>query len=121
MAHTEPPELFDRDGEKIVIFRRPDGEWFSNHPDYPLALAMHQQAETAKAKAKAEADAAAVQVVDDEQVAPDNNDGVVEYDEMVSKDLIALAKARDLKVVSGMKRSDLIALLQADDEAKAGQ
>lgn len=119
MAHTEPPELFDRDGEKIVIFRRPDGEWFSNHPDYPLALAMHRQAEAAKEKAQAEADAAAVQVVDDEQVAGDNNDGVVEYEEMTSKDLLALAKARDLTIKAGSKRPDLIALLKADDEAKA--
>lgn len=119
MAHTEPPELLDRDGQRIVIFRRPDGEWFSNHPDYPLALAMHQQAEAAKAAE--EAAAVEADVVEDEPVAPDNNDGVVEYDEQTSKELVALAKARDLKVPSGTKRSDLIALLQADDEAKAGQ
>lgn len=118
---TEPPELLNRDGEKIAVFRNSDGSFFSNHPDYPMALAMHEQRVAMEAEAKAKADAEAVTVVDDEAVEPDNNDGVLDYEEMNSKDLVALAKERDLQVPSGTRRSQVIALLQADDEAKAAK
>jgi hypothetical protein len=122
----EPPELFDRDGNKIVVMRNSDGTHFSNHPDYPMALALHQQAEAQRAaeaeKAFAEAAAAAEpEVEEDEAVADDNNDGVVQYEEMTSKDLVTEAKRRDLKVPSGTKRSEVIELLQQDDTEKAGQ
>lgn len=108
----EPPELFDSSGEKIVVFRNPDGTHFSNHPEYNFALAMHQQ------KQKEAADAEEVE--DDEPQEPDNNDGTVTYEEMTSHDLAALAKERNLELTD-RKRSTVIAALQADDEARAAK
>lgn len=106
----EPPELKDRDGEPIVVFRRPDGEFFSNHPDFPMAMALHKQNATDDDE-----------VEEDEAVQPDNGDGQTSYGEMQSKPLVALARDRGLSVPSGSKRSDVIALLEADDAKKAGQ
>ncbi len=108
----EPPELFNRDGEKIAVFRDGYGNFFSNHPDYPMALAMHEQRVAQDAEAKA---ATANEVVEDKAVAPDNNDGVLDYDEMQSKELVALARGRSLQVPSGTRRSQVIAMLQEDD------
>lgn len=119
----EPPALKDSEGLPIVVFRRPDGEFFSNHPDYPMALAIHEQNEALAAKAAAEAPPAPAEVdddvVEDEPVAEDDGDGSVDYDEMQSKDLVALAKQRKLDVPSGTKRSQVIELLKQDD-AKVG-
>lgn len=105
----EPPELKDRDGNPIAVFRRPDGEFFSNHPDYPLALALHEQ--------KAGQD----EVEEDEGVEPDNGDGDLSYAEMQSKDLVAEARGRGMTVPNGTKRSQVIEMLEADDAKKAGQ
>src|ERR1700744_204892 len=117
---TEPPELFDRDGERIGIFRNSDGTFFSNPPDYPMALALHEQAQQAAADKRAAENAAEVQdVEEDEEVEPDNGDGQVEYGEMNSKDLVAEAKARGLTLPSGVKRTQVIAALEAADAAQA--
>ncbi len=113
---VEPPELVNRDGEKIVVFRDGFGNFFSNHPDYPLALALHQQAEAAKAAAAQQDD-----VVEDEPVAPEDGNGVIDYEEMNSKDLVAEAKQRGLEIPSGTRRSQVIAMLQASDKAKAAE
>jgi len=107
----EPPALKDRDGEPIVVFRRPDGSFFSNHPDYPMAQALWEQAGSPDDE-----------VEEDETVEPDNGDGVIQYSEMQSKDLLAEAKQRGL-VESGTKsnRSKLIEMLQAADAEKASK
>jgi hypothetical protein len=102
----EPPALKDRNGEKIVVFRNSDGSFFSNHPDYPMALALHEQAQTDD------------EVEEDEAPTPDNGDGQVQYSEMKSADLVAAAKDRGMSVPSGTKRSQVIAMLEEDD-AKA--
>lgn len=106
----EPPVLKDRNGDNIVIFRRPDGEFFSNNPDFPMAMALYEQNGS-------DAD----EVDEDEAVQPDNGDGKVEYDEMQSKQLLAEAKNRELTVPAKPTRSALIELLEADDAKKAGQ
>jgi len=108
----EPPELLDSSGEKIVQFRRPDGSIFSNHPEYSLALAMHE---------RDQAEAAGVEEVeDDEPQAADNGDGATTYEEMTSHDLAQLAKERDL-TLTDRRRSTVIAALQAYDEAQAAK
>lgn len=124
----EPPELFSSDGEKIVIHRDGQGNFFSNHPEYAVRLALHEEAQRRKAeedaKRKAEEEAAAAEAEDfDDEGGPsaDNEDGVVEYEEMNAKDLVALAKERKLTIPSGSKRHDVIELLRADDEAKAAK
>lgn len=124
MADTfeEPPDLFDRNGEKIGVFRNSDGTFFSNHPDYPMALALHQQAQRQADEARAKADAEAVQEVDDDEpVEPDDGDNVKSYGEMNSKDLVAEAKSRGISLPSGVKRTQVIAALEADDAEKAEQ
>jgi hypothetical protein len=116
---VEPPDLFDRNGERIGVFRNSDGTFFSNHPDYPMALALHEQAEKAAAEKKAADDAAAVtEVEEDETVQPDNDDGKIEYTEMNSKDLVSEAKSRGLTLPTGVKRTQVIAALEADDASK---
>lgn len=121
MTHPEPPELINRNGERIVIFRNGrDGSFFSNDPDYEFALSVHQRAEREKAAAaEAAASETSSEVEDDEPVEADNGDGVMEYDEMKSADLIAEAKSRGLAVPSKTTRSALIEMLTADDETKA--
>lgn len=109
----EPPDLFDSSGEKIVVFRKPDGTLFSNHPEYQFARAMYDQAQ---AKA-AEAEAPAVDtedMVDDEPQEQDNNDGVTSYEEMTSADLLKLTKERNL-TLPDKKRSTAIAALEEYD------
>src|SRR5580698_3295488 len=125
MSDEDVPELFDRNGEPIVVMRRATGELFSNHPDYPMALALHKQSEQIaqrnreieKAAAEEAAASSVDEVEDDVQVEPDNGDGKVEYTEMNSKDLVAEAKARGLTLPSGVKRTQVIAALEADDES----
>lgn len=120
----EPPELFSSDGEKIVIHRDGAGQFFSNHPEYGIRLALHQEAEArAAAAAKEEAERQAAEdaeTIDDEGgPSADDGDGEVDYEEMTAKDLVALARERKITIPSGSKRHDLIALLQENDEAAA--
>lgn len=110
----EPPELFDSSGEKIVQFYRPDGTLFSNHPEHAFALAIHRQAQ-AKA-AEAEAAAVDTSVEDDVAEEPDDGDGQVEYEEMPSQQLAALAKERKIELAD-RKRSTVIQALKDWDEA----
>lgn len=109
--HEEPPELFDSSGEKIVVFRRPDGSLFSNHQEYEFARAMHEQKSTQDD----------VEVEEDEQPTPDNNDGVKSYEEMTSAELVTLAHAREIEVTKGAKRSTVIQRLEEWDAANAGK
>ena len=115
---TEPPVLKDRDGQAIITFRRPDGTFFSNHPDYPMAVALHEQDKANKAAAAADEDD---EVEEDEAVQPDDGDGQVEYGEMKSADLVAEAKKRNLTLPDRPKRSQVIEALVADDAEKAKQ
>lgn len=120
MAQQEPPELTDRNGEKIVVFRDGHGNFFSNHPDYPMALALHENAKAQAAQlAPTPAPEPDEEIEDDEATEPDNADGKVEYSELQSKDLVAEAKSRGLTIPSGTKRSEVIRMLEADDQAKA--
>lgn len=107
----EPPELRDSSGETIVQFRRPDGSVFSNHPEYNLALAMHE---------RDKAEAAGVEEVEEDDVPqqPDNADGAVTYEEMTSQQLVALAKEREIELAD-RKRSTAIQALRDWDEEQA--
>jgi short-subunit dehydrogenase involved in D-alanine esterification of teichoic acids len=109
----EPPELFDSSGEKIVVFRRPDGTLFSNHPEYQFAMAMYQQAQTKAAETEAPA-VDTEDMVDDEPQEQNNNDGVTSYEEMTSADLLQLTRERKL-ILPDKKRSTAIAALEEYD------
>ena len=120
----EPPELFSSDGEKIVIHRDGAGNFFSNHPEYPVRLALHQEAKAREAAAqKAEAERRAAEESDDidDEGGPseDDGDGEVDYEEMTAKDLVALARDRKISIPQGSKRHDVIELLRENDEAAA--
>lgn len=112
----EPPELFDSTGDKIVVFRQGDGTLFSNHPEYAFAMAMHQQ-QLAKAS-ETEQPAVDTDEVVEEDVpeAPDNADGVVEYEEMTSQDLVALAKKREITLPDRKRSTAIQALKDWDAE-----
>lgn len=111
----EPPELKDSSGDKIVVFRRPDGTLFSNHPEYEFARAMHEQGKSAAAAESDDGD-----IEDDEPQEPDNGDGVKSYEEMTSHDLLALAKEREVELPD-RKRSTAIKALEDWDAAQAGK
>src|ERR1700746_2265669 len=115
----ETPELRDSAGEKIVIFRRPDGTLFSNHPEYEFAMAMHKQS-LAKVEAQPMPAEAEEPIEEDEAVEEDNGDGVVTYEEMTSADLGALLKERDI-TPPDKKRSTAIRMLQEYDEAQVAK
>lgn len=106
----EPPELKDSSGEPIVVFRNPDGTLFSNHPEYNFALAMHERDK----QSAAEQGEDGAGIVDDEQQAADNGDGVKSYEEMTSQELVALAKERDI-TLTDRKRSTVIHELEQWD------
>lgn len=53
---------------------------------------------------------------DDEDEAPADEDEEVDYTEMSLKDLKAEAKERGIRVKKGMKRSEIVKALEADDE-----
>jgi hypothetical protein len=116
----EPPELLDSEGQPIVVFRRPDGMFFSNHPEYNFAKAMHEQSQRRAAEASAE-ESGVQELDEDEPQKADDEDGAVTYEEMTSAQLVALAKERGIDVPKGTKRSTVIKALEDQDAAKTAE
>lgn len=127
MELPDSPTLYDSDNNPIAVFRRPNGEEFSNHPEYMVRKQIHDQnvaAEkvTADRLARLAAERQAAEDLDDdtEETEDEDGDGTISYEEMSATDLKTKAAELGITIPKGTKRTGLIEMLnEADAEAKA--
>lgn len=126
MEFPDNDDLFDSDGEKITVFRRPDGTEFSNHPEYMVRKSIHDSNKAAEA-AQAERDRVAAEKAaaeedldtDPDETADEDGDGTISYEEMSGADLKAAAAELGVDIPKGTKRTALIGMLNEVVAAKA--
>lgn len=122
MELPDSPTLYDSDGNPIAVFRRPNGDEFSNHPEYMVRKQIHEQnaaAEkaTAERAARLAADRAAAEDLDtdEEETSDEDGDGTISYEEMSATDLKAAAAEKGITIPKGTKRTGLIEMLNEAD------
>jgi hypothetical protein len=119
-AYTEELAAMDAEDDDEDDDEEDAGE---KKPDYSAmstkelkAAAREAGHKVTKGMSKEELIALLVDSDDDEDDDDEDDDDGEDYEEMSQKDLKALCRERGLKVTKGLKKSDFIKLLEADDK-----